>query len=48
MKLNLKVGEFTLVEEETKGDPRMKKAYEASSKLLRKRLEKERPEDLEL
>lgn len=35
-------------EQETKGDLRMKKAYEASSKLLRKRLEKERPEDLEL
>lgn len=31
-----------------KGDERMKKAYEASTKLLRGRLAKERPEDLEL
>lgn len=35
-------------EQQIKGDPRMKKAYEASSQLLRKRLAKERPEDLEL
>ncbi|MFX0091305.1 MAG: hypothetical protein ACFFBD_06030 [Candidatus Hodarchaeota archaeon] len=35
-------------EQDTKGDPRMKKAYEASSRLLRERLAKERPEDLKL
>lgn len=35
-------------DKEIKGDARMKKAYEASTQLLRGRLAKERPEDLEL
>jgi hypothetical protein len=35
-------------DQQIKGDVRMKKAYEASTKLLRSRLAKERPEDLEL
>ncbi|MGY5874670.1 MAG: hypothetical protein RTU30_02895 [Candidatus Thorarchaeota archaeon] len=40
--------QFVAEGEEVKGDEKMKDAYEASSKLLRMRLSKDRPEDLEV